>query len=133
MMTPPKSALPWTLLLGDGLAILAVTLLGFAAHQLALNNLRWLTTFLPLCVAWALLAPWLGCYRAEVFSDPLHFWRAGLAMILAAPLAALLRGLWLNTPVLPVFVGVLGGSAALGISLWRGLWAWVTKRTGTHG
>lgn len=132
-MKPSKRFPPWTLLLGDALAILIVTLIGFAMHQLQLNNPRWLTTFLPLSIAWALLAPWLGCYRSEIFLDPLHFWRAGLAMILAAPMAAFLRGLWLNAPVLPVFVLALGGSAALGMSLWRLLWAWAVKWKNRNG
>jgi hypothetical protein len=49
-------------------------------------------------------------------------------MALAAPLGSWLRGLWLNSPVQPVFVAVMlavGGSAFL---LWRLLYALVMRQ-----
>ena len=124
---------PIPLMLGDALAILIVTFAGFATHQESLLSTRWLTTFIPLCVAWAVQAPWLGLYRPEILSRPRAAWRAGAAMLLAAPLAGLLRGLLLNTVVVPVFVVVLGLSAALGMLVWRLTYAWIRTKTGKNG
>ena len=47
------------------LAILVVAMIGFATHRESVLTPRLLTTFLPLCAAWALQAPWLGLYRRE--------------------------------------------------------------------
>ena len=46
----------------------------------------------------------------------------------AAQLAVILRGLWLNAAVLPLFGLILGATSALGMAVWRGIWVWVTKR-----
>lgn len=110
------------LFIGDTLAILAISVVGFAFHGSALARV-W-STFLPLLIGWALIAPWLGLYQPVVFTRIPQAWRAGLAALLAAPIAGVLRGWWLNSAVLPVFVGVLGATAALGMILWRAVWAW---------
>ncbi|HZW04288.1 MAG TPA: DUF3054 domain-containing protein [Anaerolineaceae bacterium] len=115
------------LLIGDAVAILAVTLIGFASHELNLLNLRVAATFVPLWAAWLLVSPWLGLYQPEVIRRPGEIWRAGLAAALAAPAAAVLRGLWLNAPVIPVFALVLGGVTALGIEFWRLAWAFLQR------
>jgi ABC-type xylose transport system permease subunit len=60
-------------------------------------------------------------------SNPKQLWRPVLAMLLAAPLAGLLRAMMLNSVVIPLFVLILGGSAALGMLVWRGLW-WLLTR-----
>jgi hypothetical protein len=51
-----------------------------------------------------------------------------LAMIFAAPLAAVLRGFFLNAPILPIFALVLSATSALGMLVWRGIWYWISKR-----
>lgn len=124
---------PIPLMLGDALAILIVTFAGFATHQESLLSPRWLTTFIPLCVAWAVSAPWFALYQPGVFSNPRAVWRAGWAMLLAAPLAGLLRGLLLNTVIVPVFVIVLAFTAALGMILWRLAYAWISAKIGKNG
>jgi hypothetical protein len=43
-------------------------------------------------------------------------------MIFAAPLAAILRGLILNAPIIPIFVVVLAAISAFGMVLWRGIY-----------
>jgi hypothetical protein len=43
-------------------------------------------------------------------------------MLLAAPLTAFLRAAMLNSVVLPLFVVILEGSAAVGMLVWRGVW-----------
>jgi hypothetical protein len=50
-----------------------------------------------------------------------------LAMLLAAPLTGLLRAVMLNSVVIPLFVLILGGSAALDMLVWRSLW-WLLNR-----
>jgi hypothetical protein len=112
------------LILGDILAILIVTIIGFATHgETATSFLpRMAVVFFPLCVAWFLLAPWFGLFQPEITSNPKQLWRPALAMLFAGPFAALLRGLILNAPIIPIFAVVLSATSALGISVWRGLY-----------
>lgn len=112
------------LILGDLLAIAVVTILGFATHGEAdLSFLpRMLAAFLPLTLSWFVLAPWFGLFQPAVTSNPRQLWRTVFAMLFAAPLAAVLRGLWLNAPIIPVFAVVLASTSALGILLWRGIY-----------
>jgi hypothetical protein len=112
------------LFFGDVLAIALVTGIGFATHSEAALGLlpRMLTTFLPLVFGWFLAAPLLGLFNPEIHLNPRQLWRPMLAMILAGPLAALLRAIWLNTVVIPIFGVVLSLSAGLGMTVWRGLW-----------
>lgn len=114
----------WILYAGDTLAIATLTLIGFATHgETDLSFLpRMGALFLPLLSSWFLLAPWLGLFQPEITSNPKHLWRPALAMLFAAPLAVDLRGLILNTPIIPIFVVVLGATSALGMVLWRGLY-----------
>lgn len=121
------------LITGDVLAILLISAIGFATHRESVLTPRLLTTFLPVCAAWALQAPWLGLYRHAIFSNWRSFWRAALAMVLAAPMAALLRGLALNQSIVTVFVIALGLSAAAGMALWRLAFAIIFRRAGTNG
>jgi flagellar biosynthesis protein FliQ len=118
------------IILGDMLTLLVVTLIGFATHgESNLSFLpRMLTTFIPLLIAWFLLAPWFGLFATP--SVPAgHFPRnrggwmgvvtAGVAMLFAGPLAVVLRGLILNAPIIPIFAVVLSITSALGMMIWR--------------
>ena len=89
----------WRLFAGDTLSIAALTLIGFATHgESDLSFVpRMGAFFMPLVLSWFLLAPALGLFRQEVTSDPKQLWRAALAALFAAPLAAVLRGLWRST------------------------------------
>jgi hypothetical protein len=49
-------------------------------------------------------------------------------MLFAAPLAALLRGLLLNAPIIPIFAVVLGATSAFGMLVWRGVYSYVARR-----
>jgi hypothetical protein len=121
------------LILGDILSVAIITAIGFAFHDGLLLSLlyRIAATFFPTLVAWLLIAPWLGLYREEVYTNWKHLWRAGWAVILAAPLASFFRALMLgNIPILPIFAAVLGATAALGMLIWRGVW-WLIVRRGT--
>jgi len=118
------------LILGDILAIALVTIIGFATHGEAdLSFLpRMAATYFPLSISWFLLAPWMGLFNQEVISNPKQFWRPALAALFAAPLAAVLRGFILNAPVIPIFAGVLGGTSAIGMVAWRGLFLLLNRK-----
>jgi Protein of unknown function (DUF3054) len=119
-----------TLIAGDIILLAIITVIGFASHgetELSLVP-RMLTTFIPLVVSWFLIAPWLGLFDAQITSKPKQLWRAPLAMLLAAPMASFLRATLLNSVALPLFTLILGGSAALGMLIWRGVHAWVNQR-----
>jgi len=107
---------------GDVAAIAVITLVGFASHGALEMSFagRMFTTFLPLLAGWFLIAPWLGLFDLQLVSNPRQLWRPVLAMLLASPLTAVLRAAMLNTVALPLFVLILGGSAALGMLVWRG-------------
>jgi hypothetical protein len=109
--------------IGDTLALLITTLIGFVTH--GEGNLsflpRFLAAFIPLFIAWFLLAPWFGLFQPEVTSNPKQLWRPVLAMIFAAPLAVVFRGLILNAPIIPIFAIVFGATSAFGMALWRGI------------
>lgn len=114
---------------GDTLAIAIVTWIGFATHGEADFSFlpRMLATFLPLTAAWFLAAPWLGLFDARITANPRQLWRPLMAMVLAGPLAAVLRAFWLGGVIIPVFVVVLSGTSALGMLAWRGLWLLLTR------
>ena len=121
----------YILFAGDALTLAIVTLFGFASHgTLGTAGSRMLTTFVPLMVAWLLLGPHLRVFDITLAVNFQQLWRPFWAMILAAPMAALLRGLWLGAPILPVFVLVLGGIAALALLVWRGVFWFVLIKVG---
>ncbi len=116
---------------GDILAIAVVTVIGFASHgETDISFLpRMAAAFFPLLAGWFLLAPWLGLFQPQITSDSKQLWRPALAMLFAAPFAALLRGFLLGENIQPVFVLVFGLTNAIGMTAWRGIWARVGKRT----
>ena len=120
------------LIAGDLLAILALSLIGFFFHNDEFSW-RWLATFLPACAGWALIAPWIGVYQPDHAARPLQVWRPALAGFLSAPMAAWLRGVWLNAAISPVFVLVLALTTAAGMGLWRLAWALFNHPTHDHG
>ena len=116
---------------GDILAILLVTIIGFATHGEAdLSFLpRMAAAFFPLTLAWFLLAPFLGLFQADVISNPRQLWRPMLAMLFAGPFAAMLRGFLLNAPVIPIFAVVLASTSAFGMLVWRGIYFLLNRKS----
>jgi hypothetical protein len=116
----------WWLLPGDILVLALVTFFGFARHgTLGSAGLRMLSTFVPLTLAWLLIAPHLGAFDETYCRDPRQIWRPFWAMVLGGPLAAFFRGVLLGQPVQIVFVIVLGGVSALSLAAWRFVyWFW---------
>lgn len=124
-----KNARIMGVLAGDAITLALVTLAGFATHnELGSAGFRMLTTFIPLLVAWLLLAPHLMVYNPRCYNNPAQLWRPFWAMVLAAPLAGWLRGFWLNAPIIPIFVLVLGGISSLALLAWRSLYWLVFAR-----
>ncbi len=110
------------LIVGDIFTLIIVTVIGFASHGTAgTAGSRMLTTFLPLAAAWFLIAPHLKVYDNESVLDWRQLWRPFWSMVLAAPMAAWMRGVILDSPILPIFVVILGGVSAIGILVWRAL------------
>lgn len=132
---PVKKPAIQIMLAGDTITLLLVTLAGFARHnELGTAGSRMLTTFVPLMVAWLLLAPHLQAFDLERASELKQLWRPFWAMVLAAPLAGLLRGVWLNAAIIPTFVVVLGGVSALALLAWRFLfWVVIVRRGLSNG
>ena len=124
----PKSN--WILIAGDILALAVITVIGFASHgETDISFVpRMFTTFIPLVVSWFLIAPWLGTFNAQITSDPKQLWRPPLAMLLASPMSTILRAAMLNVVALPLFAFILGGSAALGMLVWRGLYLLLNRK-----
>ena len=112
------------LILGDIFALGLVTIIGFAMHgETDLSFLpRVAATFFPLLIGWFLLAPRLGLFQDEVIHHARQLWRPALTALFAAPLAAVLRGLMLNAPIIPIFAVVLAAASALGMVIWRALY-----------
>ena len=117
--------------IGDTLALLITTLIGFVTH--GEGNLsflpRFLAAFIPLVIAWFLLAPWFGLFQSEITSNFKLLWRPVLALIFAAPLAVVFRGLILNAPIIPIFAIVFGATSAFGMVIWRGFYLFWIKRS----
>lgn len=120
-----------SLILGDFLALLLTTLIGFISHgEFGLSFLgRMGATFFPLSISWFLLALWFGLFQQEITSNPKQLWRPALAMLFVAPLATVLRGLILNAAIIPIFAVVLGATSALGITMWRALYFLLNRKT----
>jgi len=121
----------WILIVGDTIALAIITVIGFASHGETEISLvpRMLTTFIPLVVSWFLIAPWLGTFDLQITTSAKQLWRPPLAMLLAAPITAILRAAMLKGVALPLFTLILGGSAALGMLVWRGLYIlWYKNR-----
>ena len=119
------------LIAGDILSIAILTVIGFATHGEAGVSfiLRMGATFLPLTAAWCLSAPLLGLFDEGIAAQPKMLWRILPAMLLAAPLAVMLRAALLHGAGQPIFALVLGGMNALGLLLWRGVHALNVKRS----
>ena len=118
------------LYVGDVLALVITTLIGFATHGELKSEflLRMVAALVPLTIAWFLLAPWFGLFQPAITSNPKQLWRPILTMIFAAPLAVVLRGLFLNAPIIPIFAIVFGATSALGMVIWRTLYFLLNRK-----
>jgi len=111
----------WLLILGDALVVLLTSLAGFAQHgELATVGVaRVAATVVPFALAWFLVAPWTGCFDPARMARLSNLWRVPAAAVLAAPLGAVLRGLWLRAPVIPIFAVVMAAVLGAAMLAWR--------------
>jgi len=118
------------LIIGDIIAILITTIIGFATHNEWKSEflLRMVAAIVPLIIAWSLLAPWFGLFQPEITSNPKQLWRIVLAMFFAASLAVIIRGIILNAAILPIFAIVLGATSAFGMLIWRTLYFLLNRK-----
>jgi hypothetical protein len=108
-------------ILGDVLALLIVTLIGFASHgEFALSLApRMAASFIPLCIGWFLLAPSLKLFDDATTRLKSELWRPTFVMLFAGPFAALLRGILLAAPIVPSFAVVLTLTGAVALTISR--------------
>ena len=111
------------LILGDALALLLVTVIGFVSHRETDASFlpRAAALFVSLVSGWFLLAPVTGLFDSERVHAGRPFWRPAWTGFFAAQFAVTLRGLILQSSVQPIFAIVLGLTTALGMTLWRAL------------
>jgi len=120
----------YSLIVGDSFATLIITLIGFATHGEANVSFlpRMAAIFFPLVIAWFLLSPSFGLFQPDITSSAKQLWRPVLAMIFAAPFAAVLRGLLLNAPIIPIFAVVLAATSAFGMLVWRAIYMILNRK-----
>jgi hypothetical protein len=132
-MLNPKTTSRLILLAGDAAVCAAVTVAGFASHAELNAVSRMATTFFPLLAAWLIVSPWFGLYNPDETRRPVMLLKTALAAVIAAPMAAFLRGLWLNAPILPIFILVIAAVGAAGLCIWRALWIVIRRREPAYG
>lgn len=115
------------LIAGDAIVILLMVMLGLSFHQSDAET-RLLPNLLPFLAAWALAAGMLGQWNPPSWRG---LWRVVPAMLLAAPLGAILRAAWLSSMALPLFTFIIGVTLALGLIVWRAVYLliWGRKRS----
>jgi len=120
----------YKLILGDTITIALVTVIGFITHGEADISFapRMLAAFIPLTIAWFLLAPVFGLFEENVVLQPRQLWRAVWCALFAAPFAGVLRGLWLGADIPPSFIVAFGATSALGLVIWRGIYLYVVRK-----
>jgi hypothetical protein len=118
------------LILGDILALAIVTIVGFVTHgEGSLEYLpRMAAAFLPLVIAWLILAPWFELFDPQISLNLKILGRIALALLFAAPLALVFRGLLLHAPIIPVFAVVFTVTSMFGLIIWRMIYFFFAQR-----
>jgi FlaA1/EpsC-like NDP-sugar epimerase len=116
------------LIIGDFVAFLIVTIIGFFNHNSQLDLLRILANWIPLCLAWSMAAPLLGLWKPAQHSLLTNWWKIIWAVVLSVPLAVVIRGFILNTPTIGIFVLVMIATSVAGLFVWRLLWFFLQKK-----
>jgi len=120
----------WGLISGDIIAIFLTVAIGFRNHEtLNIFFQRFAFTFIPWTFSWLLIAP-----KFQLFDDPAQKLTAQIkkiifAMVIASPLAAILRAAWLGSTALPFFALIMGASSALRLIIWRIIYSKLLSRS----
>ncbi len=122
------------LVIGDLLTLLLFAWIGRRSHALLVTDLGAIvTTAAPFVMSWFVITPWFGLFSAEVSQN----WRKLvprllIAWIIGAPLALLLRALWLGRSISgglnPTFALVAFGFTTLFLLIWRLTYSWWANR-----
>lgn len=81
-----------SLIVGDLLVWVLITVIGRISHQLPLTVGAILWTTFPFALAWLVIAPLAGLYRPDILTRYSSVtWRALVATLIAAPLGSFLR------------------------------------------
>ncbi|MFN8383309.1 MAG: DUF3054 domain-containing protein [Anaerolineales bacterium] len=117
------------LIIGDVISLIILVTIGFATHgEQGVSFLpRMAAVFFPTVVAWFVLAPWFGLFDQQVIKEFKVFWRIPFAVLFAVPLALVVRGFILNTPVVPLFAAVFTTTTSLGLLVWRTIYKSIFK------
>lgn len=116
------------LLLGDSGTIIIIVLLGGLFHKtITYNYSSIFITSISWIIGWISLASISRLYNHEYVIKIESVWFSVWVMILASPIAGLIRGVILEKPIIPVFVGVLGGVLAISMFFWRLLYMNLNK------
>jgi len=120
---------------GDLLVILSFVWIGRESHHLSVTDVAaGLSTALPFILSWFVIIPWFGLYRPEISQS----WRKLVPrlllswLILAGPIALILRALMLGRPIpagiIPTFAIVSLGYIGLVALVWRLAYIWWVNR-----
>lgn len=122
------------LLVDDAVSIFIVTFLGISFHQMdAILWERLPFTFIPFYVCWLIAAAALQLYQPQTAGDWKQIWRVPAAAAIAALPGAALRSLWLATPLVPIFVLVMGAALAVVLLISRSIYIFAFgSRYGRH-
>jgi hypothetical protein len=122
-----------SLILGDIIALAIVTIVGFVTHgEGGLEYLpRMMAAFFPLVVTWLVLAPWFELFDPQISFNLNRLGRIVLAVVFAAPLALVFRGLLLHAPIIPIFAVIFTLTSAFGLILSRTIYFLFTRKQ-TH-
>ena len=115
-------------LLGDMAVFLAFVVLGRSEHGI-IEGRAFVRTALPFAVAWLVISPWLGAYRAStLYNAKTAVWRVPLIWVLCGVVGLLARALLTDRPLTLAFALVaiaVQGASLVGL---RGLFTIVAGR-----
>lgn len=118
---------------GDALSFLVFAGVGRQTHEEAsgLGALGYVAaTAVPFALGWFLVTPWLGAFRRDLTMGVRAMMRrTELAWLAAWPVTLLLRWALASDHRVPLsFAIVILLSNAVFLGLWRGVFAWATRR-----
>lgn len=125
------AALKTALVIGDAIALIVFSMWGRASHGMDLQAGSVLSTGLPFAITWFAAAALLGGYKPEAAAGPgAAAKRAALISVIAAPLAVVLRALFLQRPIPWTFLVVATTTTLIVMTVWRTVFALTRRRAG---
>ena len=129
MEAPTKQVRPRDIavvLLGDVAVFLVFVILGKMEHGTSPSRAL-LRTALPFAIAWCVISPWLGAYRAStLYNLRTTAWRIPLIWLLCGLVALFARALLTDRPLVLAFAIVAIAVQGVLLVSWRGVFMLVT-------